>query len=533
MKIGLLLVLILHLVFLCLDSFQRSADGWIHLFFASHWQTHWWQDWDIRWYTGFSVFFYPPLAHQLLALACLFLGWKLGAIALYMLCLLFLLSGLYRYARIFVAEQTAGWIVLGGSSLSSLAIGVHVFGQITHHFALACLLHGAVELHEWLKKDSDAKMLKPLLLCLCVCLSNLFTAVLGLPLFLLPILLLQRQSWRRSFAFALSGLFFASALLTPFLYFRLYLFQATAPVYHSSQHNILNFKLFNYYMFYGLYGAELLLIPLWLIWAVPQRKHWALWPSLLLLFVLSLGGSTPLARWILGPLFDALALDRFGHWGSLLFLIPIVDMLVQVYSQKKWYYLLLGSIHLTFMAVSMTTLYWRPLPALYDLKPVIEYLSHNERRRYRYLTLGLKRANQSKLSALIPNASLDGNLPFIRNLPHFNASGLPGLDSLRPQLADDRAWLLYVLDHAALFRLKYIVVPQNSAWRTHLAMKGWRSEFAHDKLSIWLNPKEVPRISNERPRHPLALRLVWGIGPLLCFVLLLRCLWRPRIALKP
>jgi hypothetical protein len=43
-------------------SWRGTYDAWVHIFFADHYQRSWFEMFEPRWYTGFSVASYPPAA---------------------------------------------------------------------------------------------------------------------------------------------------------------------------------------------------------------------------------------------------------------------------------------------------------------------------------------------------------------------------------------------------------------------------------------------------------------------------------------
>ena len=45
-------------------TLEKTYDALIHVFFANHYATSWFEPWNYSWYTGFTVMGYPPLVHQ-------------------------------------------------------------------------------------------------------------------------------------------------------------------------------------------------------------------------------------------------------------------------------------------------------------------------------------------------------------------------------------------------------------------------------------------------------------------------------------
>ena len=59
-------------------TLESTYDALIHLFFADHYANSWFDPWEYRWYTGFTVQSYPPLVHQLIAILSYIGGLKFG-----------------------------------------------------------------------------------------------------------------------------------------------------------------------------------------------------------------------------------------------------------------------------------------------------------------------------------------------------------------------------------------------------------------------------------------------------------------------
>ena len=72
-------------------TLEGTYDFYVHIFFGDHYARSWFEPWEPRWYTGFALTSYPPLAHQLIGLFSLIGGLKFGAFAL-IFCILIGLS---------------------------------------------------------------------------------------------------------------------------------------------------------------------------------------------------------------------------------------------------------------------------------------------------------------------------------------------------------------------------------------------------------------------------------------------------------
>src|SRR5512147_58313 len=67
---------ICHGLFILTGRYHLSYDAYTHMLFANHYAENWFSLWETRWYAGFTVVSYPPLAHQLTALFIPVLGFE-------------------------------------------------------------------------------------------------------------------------------------------------------------------------------------------------------------------------------------------------------------------------------------------------------------------------------------------------------------------------------------------------------------------------------------------------------------------------
>lgn len=521
--VGYLVCFTIHFVLMVAGSFERSADGWIHLFFGEHYYLRWFDHWEPRWHHGFSLFSYPPLAHQLIAVFRFVFPPAVVGVIVMQLALIFLSSGLYRYARIWFKSEICHLMVLLILSSSVLSIAVHTFGQLPNLLALAFLFHAFACVSEWLERGGSCLLLG-LNLSLCAILTSLYAGVFGFLLLGIPILIRNIKVpnlWKRLVLFIVLGFPLGIIALSPFLYFETYLAaQDPVLVYHSSQGKVMNFRAFNWYMFYGQYIGAIAFLP-FLILSYKAKRFWMCMSiSLGVMLVLSTSQSMLIAPILLGSLFYMINLDRFAQWSAFLLFAPISFAISQ--SSRKILSvmaILMGvSIHLFGTYYSASTAWRKPLPPLLNLIPIVNFLDkHTE---YRYITLGLHRANQAKLSALTQASNLDGNFPFGRNFEPANRSGVASVDMARKYGPKGMNLLRHYLRQAELYHLKYIIL-RDPRYKTMLYDHGWKPLVRHHELMIWSNERITPIKSETRVDVPWFLNLIWGIFPM--FFLSLSC----------
>ena len=138
--IALALAFAYHGGLLVSGSFRRTYDAYIHIFFADHYARYWFDPWEYRWYTGFSLTSYPPGSQQSIALVSHVVGLLNGFIVVQLFAILWIVFGVYRFSKIWVSEEAAGYAALLAVFSSSITETVHVFGQLPTTFSLDFLL---------------------------------------------------------------------------------------------------------------------------------------------------------------------------------------------------------------------------------------------------------------------------------------------------------------------------------------------------------------------------------------------------------
>src|SRR5882672_554173 len=120
----LLVALAVHGPLLLMQLPAASFDTNLHIFFASHYVHHWFSPWNEKWFAGFSQTTYPPLTHQWIALLSNIVGLNIGYMLVQLAALLLLAVGVYRFAKLWVDERSAGYAALGSVFLGVVAFMV-------------------------------------------------------------------------------------------------------------------------------------------------------------------------------------------------------------------------------------------------------------------------------------------------------------------------------------------------------------------------------------------------------------------------
>ena len=153
--LALTLAFVYHGVLLLSGDFKHTYDALIHVFFADHYYRYWWDPWEYRWYTGFTMTSYPPGSQQSIALvAHLFGGNLLSAfVVVQLFAILNITFGTYRFSKVWVSKEAAGYAALLVVFCSSITETVHVFGQLPTTFSLGFLLHALAYANDWLEEE--------------------------------------------------------------------------------------------------------------------------------------------------------------------------------------------------------------------------------------------------------------------------------------------------------------------------------------------------------------------------------------------
>lgn len=527
--------LIFHMVALLWGSYRHSYDVYTHLFFASHWLHSWWEAFEPRWYTGFSVFTYPPFAHQLVALPARVWGIEPAYLGVQSLCLVALVTGMYRYARIWCEPQVARLAALLLLFSPALTMTLHLFGQYPNLVSLALTLHLLAFVDVFLQQTPQKnERWQALILAECLLMATAFTSLfanfMGVFFFALPLLVKhwRREIWMRLVFLVTLGAGTLLACLSPFFaYMRDHpLSQMKIP--HGSRGNVLLWEPLNYFTFYGLYWIMLPLLALWLVYAFKTRRHLAFVFPVLFLFLLSTGGATPFNAWLLGPLFDVLTFDRFAFWNSLLCLPVVAEMLWRsgtFLREKNWRLVgglglgALTAVYFIGFLLNLTAFRWHALPPVLNLEPVKAVLQRPEYQQRRYLTLGLGGNNVSALSMAHTAETLDGNYNFGRRIPELNQApiallddakyyGEAGIDALAKVLLDPQKYGLQVL---FLRDQYYTPLLEASGWQ--------RIERLSQGIDVWDSGVLIapyPPYTLSAWHRPWA-QWVWSVMPLSSF----------------
>jgi len=170
-------------------TLESTYDALIHLFFADHYANSWFEPWDYRWYTGFTVQGYPPLVHQSIALLSYIGGLKFGLFTVGIFAILLFITGAYRFALVLTANRrVAGYTALLAICSSTFIETLHIFGQLPSIIGLSLLLHSLPEIYQYLKTGKLRYLITSLSLISVTVTSHHVTPIFGMVFFIFPLI---------------------------------------------------------------------------------------------------------------------------------------------------------------------------------------------------------------------------------------------------------------------------------------------------------------------------------------------------------
>ena len=149
-----LLAILLALLFhgsLLSYTIGNTYDAYVHMFFGSHYAESWFETWNYKWYTGFTMTSYPPLVHQIIALLSFGIGLKAAFIAWCLVVIGLFIRGIFHFSQLWVSEIAAGYACLIAVLSSSFIEAIHIFGQLPSITGIALLLNACPELYKWIR----------------------------------------------------------------------------------------------------------------------------------------------------------------------------------------------------------------------------------------------------------------------------------------------------------------------------------------------------------------------------------------------
>jgi hypothetical protein len=525
--LGVAVLLTLVLLALFSGYTQRTFDAYVHLFFADHYKRGWFELFEPRWYGGFSVTSYPPLVHQLLALAMPLFGLEGSFVAVTTVVVL----GLALATAFFVQHFTGrgfGLALLLAALSPTVPRFAYVYGQLPALTATALVVVSLIVLDIYLRSGRWLALVAYGALIGTVGgahhMSVIFAAIGSAGVASVAILEDRRRLWRGLVAALLAALALGS-VIWPFLKHAAAAPQAEIP--HLSRLALWQRNLDTEVLELCVFILISVIMTVWAL--VSGRKSATVFALVLLLLVLlASGGSTPLPELLFRSQSRWLTYDKFQLWAAPLMVLPITLL----WRSPKplsltLVILLLGP--LSVWGTSHKESKENQPPFVKDIAPVLRVLGAEGAESYRHLSLGF--GDQfCRFDILGRSPNVDGDYHTARNHPLLRASGISTLDSAK-YYAKGPEVLRTILSEAPALSLRWVVVLDDWYFKELFAAGFELKDVFDNGVSIF--EREVPPLKPPvaQPVSVLA-SLTWGLLPLmytaLSVVLVCLLLWQRR-----
>ncbi len=532
-------------------TYGQTYDSYIHMFFGNHYLTSWFDPWETRWYTGFTVTAYPPGSHQALGILMRFMDMRIAFIILQLLAIGLLIVGVFRFSRLWVNDKAASYAAMLCAFSTSISETLHIFGQLPTLLSIALFLNAIPHISSWIERGRKRDFVLGLFLTAATTSVHhvtplfgtvFFVAPIGLAAFLANLKMREPSRPKGKIAYLkwaspalIRGLIMGLGMLTLIItiVFPYWHWSITDPITqvsipHGSRENFIAKPNLGLMFFVIPWGMLITVVP----YVVLKSARTALWPlglSVLIALFLGTGGTTPFPRILLGPAFEILTLDRFTFWASIL-ILPFAGLAVQSLWEGRAKilinhafgsflsraFLVLTLVSYVGLAVGTALLpTFRPTqPDFIDPAPIVKFMDEDRHSDWRYLTLGF--GDQFAYhSALINAESVDGNYHSARRLPSLMNYSVERLENSKYMGVPGLASLNQFLTNAEKFHLKY-VFSNDEFYDPVLHYTGWNQVTRlNNGIRVWEKP-DISPLPAVRPRRdlPRYQKIMWGTLPI-------------------
>jgi len=506
-----------------------SYDANLHIFFASHYAHHWFDPWNEKWFAGFSQTTYPPLTHQWIALLSFIVGLTEAFMLVQLVAVILLAVGTYRFAQLWVDDRAASYAGVLAVFAGSMSFLVYSAGQLPTTMSAPLYFLALPYFYSWCVSASWRALVKGIALALAAASAHHVTLIFGSVLFALPVLWLAWYDGRnrgsngpavlgRSLIFAVMAAVGVGIVLMPYWLALIQHPIEQMPIPHASRSNFLMNWTYGMNYFVVPYGALILALPFIVIKGASIPRLRVLLLAFWITFLIALGGTTPVPRWIFGRAFEILTYERFTLWATVLAL-PIVGLLVKqlIDGAPRWGAIAASTAAIGSLGLALGWLTWSPFRTFnsLDVDPVIAFLNRDGHDQYRYLTLGFGNA-LSKVSTYANAGSVDGEYNSARLLPEMTRFGAAQLTNAKFFGAAGMDSLRAMVQHANHYGLKFIFV-HDPFYEPLLVFGGWRQVETYDSgaITVWSKDDAPPARVIPSDAMPAPWEgWMWGILPI-------------------
>lgn len=536
-------------------TLETTYDALIHLFFADHYSNSWFEPWNYKWYTGFTVMSYPPLVHQSIAALSFIGGLKFGLFSVALIGIILFITGVYRFSLLITSNRTvAGYASILAVFSSSFIETLHIFGQLPSIIGISVLMHALPEIYLWLKTGKWRFLATSLSLIAVTVTSHHVTPIFGMVFFIFPLigmvimddakenvqsikavsLKLFMSSFfkllRRIIGFGVLSLITIIVCILPYWINSKNNPITQVPIPHGSRDNFLEVTSSGLVFFLIPWGVLLILLP-YIFYRFYSKRYLFFGLSITILFILGSGGTTPIPRLVLGETaFNILTLDRFTLWASIMslplfgeFSYRLIEGDLKSLIRSKYgtiYHRITGGALVglfVFMAIfTMSLGYFKPSqPQKIKMLPIVNFLNQDQHDQWRYMTLGFG-DQMAWLSAQTNAMSVDGNYHSARRLPELTTRPIERLENSKFKGVEGIGSLQQFLTTPEKYNLKYIF-SNDKFYDPILFFCGWqRLRQLENGIMVW-EKLNVPPLSSILPKEDVERwqKLLWGIFPFL------------------
>ena len=550
-------------------TLETTYDALIHVFFADHYANSWFEPWNYKWYTGFTVQSYPPLVHQSIAILSYIGGLKFGMFSVALIAIMLFVTGVYRFSLLMTANKTvAGYASVLGVFSSSFVETLHIFGQLPSIVGVSVLMHALPEIYLWLKTGKKWYLATSLSLISVTVTSHHLTPIFGMVFFIFPLIGMvlmdvSREQvnsmkevtfklflnsffklFKRIVSFGMLSLILIVGCILPYWINSKVNPITQVPIPHGSRDNFFEIVSSGVVFFLIPWGVLLVLLP-YIFYRYYSKRYLFFGLSITILTILGTGGTTSIPLKVLGEkAFNILTLDRFTLWASIMAL-PLLGEFAYRFVEgdlKELIWAKFGAIYhriiggvlaglFVFMVIfTMSLGYFRPSqPQKIKMLPIVNFLNQDDHDKWRFLTLGFG-DQMAWLSTQTNAMTVDGNYHSARRLPELTTRPIERLENSKFKGVAGIGSLQQFLTTPEKYNLKYIF-SNDKFYDPILYFCGWqRLRQLENGIMVW-ERLNVPPVSSILPKEDVAkwLKIHWGIMPfltvLIAFILNIQMLW--------
>ena len=349
---------------------------------------------------------------------------------------------------------------------------VYNAGQLGTTCAAPLYLLALPYMFEWVRRGRGRALLKASVLFAAAAAAHHATLLFGSFFFAIPVLALvmldreggERTSWGAFWARTITIVVIVDgcrrpSVLLPFWIALIHYPVTQTPIPHPSRSSYilsLNYGL-NYFIV--PYGAMILALPFIFIRGSKVARLRPLMLGFWIAFLIGLGGTTPVAHWLLQRAYRVLTMERFSYWATLLalpFIGLVVSELIERYRRRAAIPIAILAVASCALAVAWAT--FRPADTSpFEVESTAQWLNRDGHDHYRYVTLGFG-YKISRLAVLTDASSVDGEWNSGRRLPELTSHGGAALTSSKYFGANGLDALRAMLRHADHYGLKWVIV---------------------------------------------------------------------------